>query len=238
MLTGGALTPGTALGLAQLDLEELRAVTDRAHQLARRVAAHAHGTAGIQLAVAAGVDTIEHCGFLDFAGNPGPIDDRLVEQMAERGQVVVIAAPMPSGMVDTDADTGRGVGAPDPARVASLQRAWRNAASLRRAGVQVALGSDSFFGQFSDFRDLIYRAEAIVAVGGWSPSDVLGLLTSGGAAALGRNKEIGRLAAGAKADLLVVDGDPSQDMTALRRVLAVYRSGRLVSNRVSDRGRD
>jgi imidazolonepropionase-like amidohydrolase len=229
MLTGGTLTPGTALGLAQLDLEELKAVTDRSHQLARRVAAHAHGTAGIEIAVAAGVDTIEHCGFLDLDGRPGPIDERLVEQMAERGQVVVIAAPMPSGMVDTDADTARSAGALDPARVASLQLAWHNAASLRRAGVRVALGSDSFFGQFSDYRDLIYRAEAIVKLGGWAPCDVLGLLTEGGAAALGRAKEIGRLGPGAMADLVVVDGDPSEDITVLRRVLAVYRSGRLVS---------
>jgi imidazolonepropionase-like amidohydrolase len=96
-------------------------------------------------------------------------------------------------------------------------------------GVRIALGSDSLFGQFSDSRDLIYRAEAMVATGAWDTSGVLQLVTEGGAAALGKTGEVGCLGVGATADLLVVEGDPSVDTTALRRVLAVYRAGRLVS---------
>ncbi len=96
-------------------------------------------------------------------------------------------------------------------------------------GVRVALGSDSLFGQFSDARDLIYRAEAMVATGAWTAIEVLQLVTEGGAAALGKTGEVGCLGARAAADLLVVEGDPSVDTTALRRVLAVYRAGRLVA---------
>jgi imidazolonepropionase-like amidohydrolase len=231
MLTGGTLTPGTSLGEAQFDLEELRAIVDRAHQLGRRVAAHAHGTAGIEIAVAAGVDTVEHCSWLDRAGRPGPVEIGLVEMMAEQGQVVVIAAPMPSGLVDTDADRARGAGAAQPERVASLRRAWRLAAGLRRAGVTVALGSDSFFGQFSDHRDLLYRAEAMVSLGAWEPLEVLDLITRGGAAALGRTRECGHLARETLADLVVVDGNPGTDIEALRRVRAVYRAGSLVAGK-------
>ena len=229
ILTGGMLTPGTAVGIAQFDLEEVRALTERAHERGMRVAAHAHGTAGIELAVAAGVDTIEHCSWLERDGSPGQVRDALAETIATRGQVVVIAGPMPSGLADTESELGRSRTAPDPVRVASVLRAWRNAAQLRAMGVQVALGSDSLFGQFSDSRDLIYRAEAIVARGGWAPREVLELVTEGGAAALGRTGVLGRLCVGATADLLVVEGDPTVDITALRRVLAVYRSGRLVA---------
>lgn len=194
-----------------------------------RVAAHAHGTAGIELAVAARVDTIEHCSWLDREGNPGPVPQNLAEEIAELGQVIVIAGPMPSGIVDTEADLARSAGDPDQRRVGSLLRAWRNAAQLRKMGVQIALGSDSLFGQFSDCRDLVYRAEAMVAIGGWEPSEVLQLLTEAGAATLGKTGEIGCLAVGAEADLVVVEGDPSVDVGALRRVVAVYRAGRLVT---------
>jgi imidazolonepropionase-like amidohydrolase len=141
----------------------------------------------------------------------------------------VVAGPIPSGLVDTEADLGRFTGDPDRGRVGTLLRAWRNAAQLRQMGVQVALGSDSLFGQFSDSRDLIYRAEAMVTTGGWEPIEVLQLLTEGGAAALGKKGEVGRMAVGATADLVVVEGDPGLDVTALRRVLAVYRAGRLVA---------
>ena len=229
ILTGGTLTPGSAIGIPQFDLEEVRALTDRAHHHGLRVAAHAHGTAGIELAIAARVDTIEHCSWLDRVGNPGPVPGPLVEAIAAQDQVVVIAGPIPSGLVDTEADLGRSTDAPDPGRVASVLRAWRNGAQLRRMGVRIALGSDSLFGQFSDSRDLIYRAEAMVATGAWDASEVLQLVTEGGAAALGKTGEVGCLGVGATADLLVVEGDPSVDTTALRRVLAVYRAGRLVS---------
>ncbi len=60
MATGGAMTAGTAMGRAQFDLAELTAAVEAAHARRLRVAAHAHGTEGIELAVVAGVDTIEH----------------------------------------------------------------------------------------------------------------------------------------------------------------------------------
>ena len=230
MLTGGMLTPGTSIGEAQLDLAELGAIVDRAHQLGRRVAAHAHGTAGIAIAVAAGVDTIEHCSWLDRGRVPGT--GRQAPRRADRR-----------------AGPGRGHRRPDAVRARGHRRrsrtrrrahpiptvsppygaAWRLAAGLRQAGVRVALGSDSFFGQFSDHRDLFYRAEAMVNLGGWDPVEVLELITKGGAAALGRTRERGVLARDMLADLVVVDGNPATDITVLRKVRAVYRAGRLVA---------
>ena len=61
LLTGGDLTPGTDPSAAQVRFDEVRALTERARAHGRMVAAHANGVAGIELAIQAGVDTIEHC---------------------------------------------------------------------------------------------------------------------------------------------------------------------------------
>src|SRR5262249_46051887 len=78
--TGGVLSSGDELGARQFSDEELRAIVGEAHALGRRVAAHAHGTAGIKAAVLAGVDSIEHGSILD---------DEAVRMMKERGTFLV-----------------------------------------------------------------------------------------------------------------------------------------------------
>ena len=229
MATGGMLTPGTAPGRAQFSLEELRALVGKAHDQGLRVAAHAHGTTGIALSVEAGVDTIEHCSWLGADGRLGSPDPSLVERIVDAGQTVVLAGPLPDVLAGTGRDGGPSATAPDGPAVDSLRRAWRNMMVLRHEGVRVALGTDSIFGQFPDHTDLAHRAEAMVRHGSWRPGDVVDLMTEGGAAALGRADQIGRLAPGARADLVVLGGDPSTDISALRRVLAVYREGRRVA---------
>src|SRR5438046_10273892 len=66
--TGGVLSEGDAVGATQYSFEELKALVDEANKLERKVAAHAHGTEGIKLAVRAGVSSIEHGSFLDEEG--------------------------------------------------------------------------------------------------------------------------------------------------------------------------
>jgi imidazolonepropionase-like amidohydrolase len=78
--TGGVLSEGDAVGATQYTYEELKAMVDEAHKLERKVAAHAHGTEGIKIAVRAGVSSIEHGSFLDVEG---------ARMMAERGTFMV-----------------------------------------------------------------------------------------------------------------------------------------------------
>ncbi len=86
MSTGGFMTTGPAPWLAQFTLAELSAVTWEAHRLGQRVAAHAHGKEGIARAVAAGVDTIEHCSFAGPDGEFGSdFDPALAEEIAVAG---------------------------------------------------------------------------------------------------------------------------------------------------------
>src|SRR5207253_7841044 len=78
--TGGVLSEGDAVGATQYSFEELKALVDEANKLDRKVAAHAHGTEGIKLAVQAGVASIEHGSFLDDEG---------AKMMAQRGTYLV-----------------------------------------------------------------------------------------------------------------------------------------------------
>src|SRR5215210_7838164 len=78
--TGGVLSEGDAVGATQYTYEEMKALVDEAHKLDRKVAAHAHGTEGIKIAVRAGVSSIEHGSFLDEEG---------ARMMAERGTYLV-----------------------------------------------------------------------------------------------------------------------------------------------------
>ena len=73
MATGGMMTPGTSPGMTQYSESELRALVDDAHRLRKQVAAHVLGTTGCVLAIDAGVDTLEHCSWLDESGELGTL---------------------------------------------------------------------------------------------------------------------------------------------------------------------
>ncbi|MGO8876574.1 MAG: amidohydrolase family protein [Acidimicrobiales bacterium] len=216
--TGGALTPGTALGRAQLSTSAISAAVAAAARLGLLVAVHAHGTEGIARAVEAGAHSIEHCSWMNAGGEVAAPEAALVQQMAERHQVAVIAGPLPEDLVARPRH--------DPSMAGRrLLAIWDNAKSLAERGVVLALGSDAIFGQFDDAHDLAWRAQCMVELGGFEPVQVLRAIWAGGAAALGLVGEIGRLAAGARADIAVLEGDPRHDISALHRLRAVYVAG-------------
>ncbi len=95
--TGGVLSEGDAVGATQYTLEEMKAIVDEAKKLDRKVAAHAHGTEGIKLAVQAGVASIEHGSFLDEEG---------ARMMAQRGTFLVPTISA-GEMVENSARSGR-----------------------------------------------------------------------------------------------------------------------------------
>ena len=237
--TGGAGTPGTPLGRAQFSTGELRAAVRAAAGLGLPVAAHAHGTEGIARAVAAGVHTVEHCSWMDLAGDIGRPNPAVLAEMRRRRQIAVIAGPLPSALAGPLpsalagqlASPVRGaagaVPAPTPpAAAAERTRAiWRNARVAREHGVAQALGTDALFGQFDDDHDLAWRAQGLVEHAGWPAAHVLEALWQGGAAALGSPGLLGAIAPGAHADLAVLGGDPRVDIRALHDVRAVYRAG-------------
>ncbi len=213
--TGGVITPGVEPGAAQMTLEELRAACEEARKAGRRIAAHAQGTAGIRDALLAGVDTIEHGFFLD-AETTG--------LMVARGTTLVPTFAAADAIL-----RGAGAGVPDY-MVEKVRRVGEaHDASFRAAlaaGVHVACGTDAGT-PLNPHGDIATEVAAFVARGA-SPLVALRGATGSAARALGRD-DIGRLEPGRRADLLWVEGDPTQDVSALRAVRGVWKDGRRMS---------
>jgi imidazolonepropionase-like amidohydrolase len=203
---------------AQLTREEIAAIVDEAHRMGVRVAAHAEGLDGTRFAIEEGVDTIEH----GFALHRAPA---LLDQMAARGQVLVPTLSTFHDLAERFADewVPRLV---DQAK-RQLEEAYTTLVAARDAGVVIAMGFDSG-PPGANLLELVRLAD-----GGLGSMAALAAATSGSAAALGM-AELGRLRPGAAADLVVIDGDPVDDIRVLAhpdRIGLVIRDGAVVAGR-------
>jgi imidazolonepropionase-like amidohydrolase len=200
---------------AQLTREEARTVVEEAHRLGKRVAAHAEGQGGTRIAIEEGVDTIEHG--LSLHRTP-----ELLELMAEQDQTLV---PTLSTFHDVSEDHAEKYPC-SLVEQAKRQReeAYKTLIAATQAGVRIAMGFDSYpLGE--NARELVRMVD-----GGLTPMQGIVAATSGAAAALGL-EGVGRIQAGAIADLLVIDGDPLKDPSVLldpRRIDVVLQAGSLV----------
>lgn len=217
MASGGVLSPHTRPQDAHLSLGELAACVDEAHRLGRKVASHALGAEAVRNAVRAGVDSIEH-GFW--------IEDDVIALMVEKRTWLVPTLSVPLGAFRHDPASVPEFARPriEEARAAHLD-SFRRA---HRAGVRIAMGTD-----FPNIRrgaplaqELAYMVEA-----GMAPREALIAATAHGAELLGL-PDHGRIAPGACADLLLVEGDPLTDIARVaepRHHRAVIHRGRVVT---------
>lgn len=212
--TGGVITAGVEPGAPQMTRAELDAACAEAHRAGRRVAAHAQGTEGIRDALLAGADTIEHGFFLDA---------ETIGLMVGRGACLVPTFAAADAMLH-GADRGVPAYMVEKTRgiVAAHDRSFRAALA---AGVPVACGTDAGT-PLNPHGNIAAEVEAFVQRGA-APAIALAGATGAAAVALGRD-DIGVLAAGRRADLLWVEGDPTADVGALRRVRGVWMKGRQV----------
>jgi imidazolonepropionase-like amidohydrolase len=218
MASGGFATPETDQLGAQFSVAELAMLVDGAHRAGLPVVAHAHSLVGMQNALAAGVDGIEHFSGLS-AESGAQIDDDLLEEVARRGVVVdlttgndrALHALMPAPPPPVAALMARfGVASFDEFYAARIRLFTR----LREHGVPVVAGVDS--GMLPTKRHgNVWRAVGDMVEGGYPVAEALATATSSAADACGLTGETGRLAAGYSADVLVVDGDLASDITAL-----------------------
>ncbi|WP_245883374.1 metal-dependent hydrolase family protein [Streptomyces hyaluromycini] len=215
--SGGTLSIGDKTGWRNYTDAEIDAIVDEAHALDLRVAAHAHSRAGIEAALCAGVDTLEH---------GSELDDDLIELMLEQGTFLCPTLTLSEFMAEHG--QRRGLSAEHLDKAERLRE--RRLSSVRRAhqaGVRMIAGSDSSntmrFG--SHARELQLLHEQV----GMTPMQALVAATSTAADALGLGGRTGTVAPGMCADLLLVDGDPLADLGLLgdrRRLRAVLREGR------------
>jgi len=210
--TGGVLSEGDAVGATQYSFEELKALVDEANKLERKVAAHAHGTDGIKLAVRAGVSSIEHGSFLDEEG---------VRLMKEHGTFLVPTLSAAEA-VERAAKTGvlKGLRAEKALAAAA---AVRHAIKLAVANkIPIALGTDAgVVPHGANAHEFVLMVEW----GGMSRMDAIVAGTSNAARLLGWDKKIGSLTAGKWADIVAVSGDPLQDIENMQKVVFVMKNG-------------
>jgi imidazolonepropionase-like amidohydrolase len=217
--TGGASSrPGHGPRDAAFNLDEMQALVDEAQALDRRVMCHALGGRGLDIAIEAGVNSIEHGSYLDE-------DPRHLERMAERGIFFV-----PTLLVY---EYHRKSPQPHVRERAEALR-QHHVESIKRAlalGVKVVAGTDAGgHGHPANAGEL----ECLVK-SGMTPMQALQAATGWAAECLGQEAELGTLAAGRLADLVVVAGDPLADIGVLcnlQRIALVIKDGKIAANRV------
>jgi imidazolonepropionase-like amidohydrolase len=214
--TGGVNSRiGAGLG-QQMFADEAKAVVETAHLHGKKVAVHAHGTEGINVALAAGADSIEH-GTL-------PNDETL--QLFRQANAWYV--PTLSTVNGYRERLAKDPNAYPPDVLEKVK--WRlevTGQALEKAvpaGVKIAFGTDagvSKHGRNADEFELMVQH-------GMTPATAIVAATTGAAELLGLKDEIGALRPGMAADLLAVNGDPLQDVKVLKRVQFVMKGGRVV----------
>jgi imidazolonepropionase-like amidohydrolase len=212
--SGGQCSP-------ELTYAAMAAVCEVAHNTGRKVAAHCHGGPGVQAALDAGVDTFEHGRF---------ISEELYTQMVEKGRFVVPTLSPEARRVQCNDPPG------DPATARwyamATEAMYASVARAHACGVPVVAGSDA--GMPYVVHGGIGFEIAHLAQADLNNQTVLAAATSVAADALGLGDQIGHVAPDFMADLVVVDGDPLQDLTVLQRpekIVMVIQAGRVVVDR-------
>jgi imidazolonepropionase-like amidohydrolase len=212
MATGGVLSEGDAVGATQYSPEEMKAIVEEAERHGLKVAAHAHGTEGIKIAVRAGVASIEHGSFLDEDG---------ARLMAERGTYLVPTL-MAGERVGRAARDGTMKGPRAEKAIAAsdaMRRAIKLAVSYK---VPIALGTDA--GVIPHGTNG-HEFTLLVEWGGMPPLDAIVAGTRNGARLLGLEDKVGTLAKGKLADVVAVPGDPTADIHAMEKAVFVMKGG-------------
>ena len=213
--TGGVFSHGDEPGAQQMTLDEMKAVVEEAHMADLRVAAHAHGAAGIKDAIRAGVDTIEHASLIDDEGIKLAKQHGAWLSMDIYNTEYTQAEGKKNGVLEDNLRKDREIG--------DVQR--ENFRKAHAAGARMLFGTDAGIYPHGDnakqFRWMVQY--------GMTPIEAIQSATVSAAEALGR-ADVGSLEAGRLADLIAVPGDPTADVTLLEAVPFVMKGGDVVKD--------
>jgi imidazolonepropionase-like amidohydrolase len=219
--SAGVLSEEESVGAPQFSFEEMKAAVDEAALWGRKVAAHAHGTEAIKMAIRAGVASIEHGSLIDDEGialmkQHGTWlvadiynDDYILAEFARMGY--------PEKIIEKERKVGR------------IQR--ENFQKAAKAGVKIAYGTDA--GVYphgwnaKQFRHMVQW--------GLTPMQAIQSATTNAAELIGWKEKVGQLIPGHYADLVAVRGDPLADVTVLESVAFVMKGGEIVKDAVTAR---
>ncbi|HEY8050546.1 MAG TPA: amidohydrolase family protein [Ramlibacter sp.] len=219
MGSGGVASPTDPIWMNQYREEEIRAMVNECTERRTYAAAHCHPASAVRRCVEFGVRSIEHATL---------IDDETAAFVAQRGAYVVPTMVVIAALVES----GRELGFP-PQSQQKVEIIWKQAISgldiMRRAGVKLCYGTDLMGKLFTQqCREFTLRSEV------FTPLELLRQATSLPAEMMMMKGQVGCIAPGAFADLLVVDGDPLKDISLLaadgRNLRAIVRAGEIVKN--------
>ncbi len=218
--TGGVVSP-TEPDAQQMTYEEMKAACDTAKSLGKRTAAHAHGAKGAKAAIQAGINSIEHGKYLD---------DEAIRMMVDNGVYYVPTLCATHNVIAF----GKEVGVPEFAIEKSKEgheSHLRNFAKAVEAGVKIAAASDAggtcvYHGQNAKELELMVQA-------GMDEMAAIQSATQVAAELLGLEDRIGTLEMGKIADLIAVEKDPLQDISALKDVSFVMQGGHIIKQQSS-----
>jgi imidazolonepropionase-like amidohydrolase len=194
----------------QFTFDELQQGVDEAHRLGRKVAVHAHPTAAIRSAILAGADFIEHATFLD---------EPTIELLLEREVIIVPTLCVYERIAN---DEARPRSLRDHAKRILDEKLGRFSLAAQ-AGVRWGVGLDN--GTFYPPDDIAAELELIVAAG-VPPSEAMRAATDGNARLLGLEDEVGSVSEGKRADLVLLDDDPTKNLGAVRSPRLVIKDGK------------
>lgn len=214
--TGGVMSPGMNEHETQLDEDEMTAAIAEAHKVGKKTAAHAHGAEGIKNAVRAGIDSIEHGSY---------IDDDCIELMLENNTALV-----PTLAVDYFLFKHGDI---DKIPAYKLEKAKRAKDAQKKgflkaweAGILIGIGTDAgtpYNPHYGTYRELLSMVDL-----GLDPMDVLVAGTINSAIIAGVDDWCGSITVGKKANFIVLDDNPIQNVETLKSVHQVYMNGNLV----------
>ena len=215
--TGGVLSDtSTGLGVQMTD-NELKEIMDTAHNLGRKVAAHAHGTDGVNAALRAGVDSIDHGTFLN---------KQSIKLFKQTGAFLVPTLmpghSVPLSMQGNPMYTNASKQKAEPAS----ERSRQSFQMAQKAGVKIAFGTDTGVTPHGQNA----REFELMVAAGMSPADAIRAATITPSELLEISEDLGTIEQGKLADIIAVDGDPLNDIKVLMKVTTVISDGRLVKH--------
>jgi len=214
MPSGGVLSLSDPVDNVQLTQEEMNAIVSEAHAWSRKVAAHCHGDKAAKMAIAAGVDSIEHGSFL--------LDDTLQEM--KKKHVYLVATLFAGYWVGQHLDEYPPAIAEKAAAASKrVQQMFEHALKI---GVPIAMGTDAGV----EPHGLNATEFSLMTKYGMAPAQVLIAGTASGADLLGIADKTGTLTAGKFADIVAVPGNPLVDMKVTEHPLFVMKEGTIYKN--------
>ncbi len=215
MASGGIASPTDPLERCQYSDDEIRAAVDEAVRAGSYVAAHCHPAEAVRRSVALGVRSIEHATL---------IDRETAEFMAGRGAFAVPTMATLAALAEDGTQLGLPAASMEKLRRIG-DRAFAGLEIMKRAGVKMGLGTDLLGAQHvRQTTEFTLRAQVLPAI------DILRSACAVNAELLGQSGRLGTIREGAAADMLVVDGNPLEDISLLARngdgLLVIMQDGR------------